>query len=282
MISPNHRFKQNHPLLNPLPYCHHFGVHGLLLISIFLFFPTFVSISTAQEQESISWFVEANQAYENQDFALAANLYESLIQSDHRNGHLYYNLGNTYYRLGSLGKAIGYYLQALHYLPRHEDLIANLKYARQQTTDQKENQKQSWREIFQEWSSPLTLKEWLLFLIICNSIFWGVSVFRLFYRVEMLSWLIFLSGGLTLFFTTGSLVKWWAPLPVGAILPQESALYAAPHQQATVLFQLHEGTEVTIEDEAEQWMQIRFEPTQKGWIEKKNLFLVYPQGRSHF
>jgi len=244
---------------------------------IFLFFSVFFSIVTAQDRESIALFMEANQAYENQNFANSATLYEALIEKGHRNGHLYYNLGNAHYRLGNLGQAIGYYLQARHDLPRHEDLIANLAYARQQTTDQKENQEHSWRETFEEWSGPLSLKEWLLFLIVCNGFFWGIAVLRLFYRREIFSWLLFLSGGLTVFLGVGAFIKWWAPLPLGIILPQESAIYSAPHPQATVLFQLHEGTEVVIEDEAKQWRKVRFESTQKGWIEKKNLFLVAPQ-----
>ncbi|MBF0277694.1 MAG: tetratricopeptide repeat protein [SAR324 cluster bacterium] len=243
---------------------------GVLLMGLF----GMISLSAAQDRSSVSLFVEANQAYEQQDFARSAALYESLLQKGHQNGHLHYNLGNAYYRLGNLGKAIGYYLRALNDLPRHEDLIANLNYVRLQTTDQKEDLEQSWRETFQEWSSPFTLQEWLLMLLICNGLFWAVAALRLFIQREIFSWLLYLSGGLTVFLLLAAFTKWWAPLPVGTILPQESAIYSAPHEQATVLFQLHEGTEVVIEEEAQEWAKVRFEPTKKGWIEKKNLFFV--------
>ena len=231
-----------------------------------------------QEQQSISHWVSANQAYEEQRFFQAASHYEALIAQGHSNGHLYYNLGNTYFRLNNLGKSIGYYLKALQFIPRHEDLIANLNYARQQTIDRRENPKLSWRGVFQEWSSPLTLHEWFLLLLLANGIFWGGALVRLFYRREILSWLIFLSGGLTLFLLAGLLIKWWAPFPIGTILPAESVVYSAPHTQSTILFQLHAGTEVIIEEEMEQWVKIQFEPTQKGWIEQSQLFLVYPLG----
>ncbi len=270
-------FRQNPPLWSALSFLKRAEKNWLLWSGILLFFSVSFSIVTAQERASIALFMEANRAYQTQNFANSAQLYESLLAQGHRNGHLYYNLGNTHYRLGNLGKAIGYYLQALDDLPRHEDLIANLAYARQQTTDQKENQEHSWRETFQEWSGPLSLQEWLLVLMVCNGFFWGIAILRLFYRREVFSWLLFLSGGLTVFLLVGAFIKWWAPLPLGIILPQKSAIYAAPHQQATVLFELHEGAEVVIQDEAKQWLKVRFESTQKGWIEKKNLFLVAPQ-----
>ena len=263
-------------ILSNLPWIRILTTLGIF--GTFFIVSGYLERNQAQEQQSISDWLAANQAYEEQRFLLAASHYETLIAQGHVNGHLYYNLGNTYFHLNDLGKAIGYYLKALHFLPRHEDLIANLNYARLQTIDRRENPKLSWREVLREWSSPLTLQEWTLMLVSANGIFWIGALLRLFYRREVISWLIFLSGGLTLFLLAGLFIKWWAPLPVGTILPETSAVYSAPHSQSTVLFQLHGGTEVIIEEEMEQWVKIEFEPTQKGWIEQSRLFLVHPAG----
>ncbi len=245
-----------------------------IFLSLFLV-PQFFVVN-AQEQTYASLFVAANQAYEEQEFAKAARLYESILQGNYANGHIYYNLGNTHYRIGNLGRALGYYLKAIQYLPRHEDIIANLQYVRQQTKDQRESTERSWREIFNTWSSNFTLQEWILFFIISNVMFWTVALVRLFYRREILFWLMILFGGGTFFLATASFLKWWAPLPTGVILPKETAVYSAPHQQATVLFQLHEGTEVIIEEETEEWIEIQFDPTKKGWVGKQSLFIIHP------
>ncbi|MBF0288504.1 MAG: tetratricopeptide repeat protein [SAR324 cluster bacterium] len=245
-----------------------------ILILLFLISPLLAV--NAQEEARASFFVEGNQAYEEQDFAKAAKLYESVLQEDHANGHVYYNLGNTYYRMGKLGQALGYFLKAMQYLPRHEDIIANLQYVRLQTTDQKEDTDRSWRQIFNTWTVDFTRQEWIIFLVLCNTVFWIVTVVRLFYHREILLWLMILFGSGTVFLMVACFLKWWSPLPIGVILPKETTVYSAPHQQATVLFQLHEGAEVTIEEEAEDWVEIQFEPTKKGWVGKKSLFIIHP------
>lgn len=231
----------------------------------------------AQEPDRGARFLEANAAFERQDFAHAARLYESLLEEGYQNGYLYYNLGNAYFRLNDLGSAIGNYLKAARHLPRDEDLRANLQYARSQTKDQKEaSQPKTLRQVLEAWSDFLTLQEWLGGLVVFNGVFWGVGLLRLFYRREVFAWAMFLAGGLALFFAVGATTRRLAPLPVGTILPQQSAIYSAPHSHSTLLFELHAGTEVIVEEEANQWAKIQFEPTRKGWIPKKELFLVVP------
>ena len=231
----------------------------------------------AQAQEQVVRLVEANRAFEQQDFAHAVRLYESLLQEGYKNGHLYYNLGNAYFRRNDLGQAIGNYLKAAHYLPRNEDLRANLNYARSQTKDQKAAPpQQTFRLVLQKWSNPLTLQEWLGLLLVFNGIFWGVGLLRLFYGQEIFSWVMFLAGGLALFVAVGAASRWLAPVTLGTVLPPQSAIYSAPHKNSTILFELHAGTEVIVEEAAPQWAKIQFEPTRQGWIQKKNLLLIEP------
>jgi len=52
-----------------------------------------------------------------EDLRAAARGYRELLRKGHRNGHLYYNLGNTYLRLGSVGRAIVNFRRALAYIP---------------------------------------------------------------------------------------------------------------------------------------------------------------------
>ncbi len=230
----------------------------------------------AQEERVISAFMEANEAYNNQDYAKAVELYQGVITQGTQSGHLYYNLGNAHYRLGNLGLAIGYYLQALVHLPRNEDVLANLNYLRQQTKDQKESTERSWRNIANDWTQGFTLKEWLWSLVILHGLFWGALLLRLFFPREAVTWLVALSGAFTVFLVIATILRWWAPHPVGVILPQTAAIRSAPHAQTTVLFELHEGTEVTIATEEQEWIEIQFDSEKKGWVERQLLFIVLP------
>ena len=75
-------------------------------------------------------FQEANAAYRGGDYVRAAQLYESLVNRNWRNGHVFYNLGNAYFRQKLLGRAILNYEKARRLDPRDPDLAANLAYTR--------------------------------------------------------------------------------------------------------------------------------------------------------
>ena len=89
----------------------------------------------AQTDATASTVLKANEFYKEKNYAQAERLYQGLIDKGFQNGHLYYNLGNTHIRLGNTGKAILNYLRAQKFLPRDQDLQANLKYALQDTVD---------------------------------------------------------------------------------------------------------------------------------------------------
>lgn len=63
-------------------------------------------------------------------FHAALSGFESLVKSGRRNGHLYYNIGNTHMRLGEIGPSIANYLRAERLLPGDPDIRRNLAFAR--------------------------------------------------------------------------------------------------------------------------------------------------------
>ena len=104
--------------------------------SLFLFFvlTIFTSLPT-DASEYLKEIVRANDLYSEKRYAQSAQAYESLINKDVRNGYLYYNLANTYIRMGKTGPAVLNYIHARKWIPRDENLEANLKFAIQQTWD---------------------------------------------------------------------------------------------------------------------------------------------------
>lgn len=227
-------------------------------------------------QDAISDFVAANQAYNEQQYDQAIQMYQSLIDRGLHNGHLYYNLGNAYFRSGELGEAIGNYLHALKYLPRHEDIHANLNYLRQQTIDKKEETDNGWQSVLLDWTAQLTLTGWIYGLIAFNVLFWGFALLRLFYNREIVTWMIFFSGGIVSIFFIATIIKWALPQPIGVILPTEVNVVSSPHEQATVLFKLHEGTESIVTNQVDNWVEIQFDASKKGWLPSDSLIIIDP------
>lgn len=75
-------------------------------------------------------FRQAESLYQEERFAEAIEIYESLRGSGVEDGVLYYNLGNAYFKSGRLGFAILSYERARKLLPGDEDVRANLAFAR--------------------------------------------------------------------------------------------------------------------------------------------------------
>ena len=74
-------------------------------------------------------FRQAEEHYQQERYAEAIEIYESIRASGVEDGVLYYNLGNAYFKSGRLGFAILSYERARKLLPGDEDVRANLGFA---------------------------------------------------------------------------------------------------------------------------------------------------------
>jgi tetratricopeptide (TPR) repeat protein len=74
-------------------------------------------------------FRQAETLYQQERYAEAIAIYESIRASGVEDGVLYYNLGNAYFKAGRLGFAVLSYERARRLLPGDEDVRANLAFA---------------------------------------------------------------------------------------------------------------------------------------------------------
>ncbi len=74
-------------------------------------------------------FREAETLYQQERYAEAIEIYESIRASGVEDGVLYYNLGNASFKAGRLGFAVLSYERARKLLPGDEDVRANLAFA---------------------------------------------------------------------------------------------------------------------------------------------------------
>jgi tetratricopeptide (TPR) repeat protein len=216
---------------------------------------------------------QANQLYNQNQFGEAAEAYEQAITHGMKNGHLYYNLGNSYFRMGNLSRAILNYARAQNLLPRHEDVEANLEYAVLQTVDQLDGRKPHALESVLFWVRDINLSEHRMALFLINLAFW----------IAMAVWLrhqtpatqsarnILLAFLLLALVSTGFRWHQETRQSIGVILPQQIDVHSGWNTTTVALFQLHQGTLVSISQEKENWYEIELPGEKKGWTLKSNI-----------
>jgi tetratricopeptide (TPR) repeat protein len=223
--------------------------------------------------QALTEITHANQLHNKNQFRESAEVYERVIESGAVNGHLYYNLANTYYRIGNLPKSILNYTKAQRLLPRNEDVEANLEHTIRQTVDQLDGRKPYTLGAILFWIHDFNLNEHRLALLWINLAFW----------ITMIVWLrhpspvtrsarnLLLAFLVLAIVSTGS--RWYQEThhTTGVILPQKIDIHSGWNPTTKVLFQLHQGTVITISQEKDNWYEIELPDTQKGWTLKSNI-----------
>jgi len=217
-------------------------------------------------------FLKANEAYVNSDYMSAVSYYENIISSGIINGDIFYNLGNSYLKTGETGKAILNYRKAELFIPRDEDLQANLKYAYGLVIDNIECKELiSFLGDFCFWYSKLNVYELLNFFLALNFLFWSLVAIRFFFKVEILKIIFYLNIFLLLVIGPSVGLKIYRHYFVkkGVVTSKEVLVRSGSTINGTVLFKLHDGTEFEWVEENGGWVKIRLCDNKKGWVQKK-------------
>lgn len=219
-----------------------------------------------------SLFMEAHSYYTEGTYDQAADRYEKLIQSGIQNGAMYYNLGNSYFKMGMLGKAIVSYRLAELFLPRDEDLKANLSYARQLTKDRIEaKQFLPFIKRFCFWYSSLSLRELLLVFLTAHFLLWCLATAKLFWKNEYATLALIINLSVVVVLGLSLLLKVYSYYSVtdGVVLAKEITVRSGNGFNNTALFQLHDGAELRITKREEDWLQIELTDGKRGWVESR-------------
>jgi len=223
-------------------------------------------------------FYEANKAYRDGLYEQAVDGYRRLIDDGYTSGHIYYNLGNSHFRMGALGHAILAYERARQLIPRDDDLLFNLSYARSQTIDALDEDGSSTANGFLGIGS-LNMREVFYIFSAVNMSFFCVLALRLFVKSE---WSYYLTILLAILITIGAgafLLKWydWRTDDRAVVLADEVAVRAGPDPTDTVLFNIHEGTVVHYERSEDDWVLLNLSKEQRGWAPAKVIEPIIPR-----
>lgn len=246
----------------------------VFLLGFVLFYPQ-ASHAEVSAQES---FFTGNNLLMQGKYEEAASHYQDLLNQGIDNAAVHYNLGIASYRQGSVGKAIFHFYSAHLLKPRDADIAFNLNFARKFAKDKIEPSKKGFVSTVVE-KYPFSKRESLYLvgaLAVLCTIFGAILLFR---PREGVRWaqrclLVLLSIAFV-----GGLIQWQGSPEFGVIVSPQAEVYSGQGAGSVLLFSLHEGTEFTVHDRANEWLRIRLADGKQGWIKEQQV-LVTASGES--
>lgn len=224
---------------------------------------------------------KAEKAYDNKNYKEAIACYQKLINEGNRSYELYFNLGNSYYRNKELGYAIYYYELARKLNPNDQDVQINLGIAAAKTIDKidaKENffinamksnvvnvvSTDSWAWL----SIILALVTCILFFVFVHS---QIMILK---RVSFLFSIVSAIALVVVYLFGNSALNSKKENKFAIVLLKEVKITNEPNAGATMKFGLHEGTKVRIVEANSDWVLIKLDNGNEGWVKQSEVGII--------
>lgn len=239
-------------------------------IALYILFILTGSVVMASPVDSLQ---KANEHYSTNEFEKAVSMYEQIIEEGYRSASLFYNLGNAHYKNGNITKAIINYERAKLLAPNDHDIQYNLDLANQYIVDK-----------IEPLPAPFFTKWWQSIVNISDSRGWAKTsiaafvvmlVFGLFFFISgisgvkkatfLLAIVMFIFSVMSLVFATQQHKKTTNRTQVIIVIPTVT-VKASPNESGTDLFVIHEGLKVNIVSELNNWIEIRLDDGNSGWV----------------
>jgi len=217
-------------------------------------------------------FESANKLYEEGKFAEAAAAYQKLAQSGQVSAALCFNLGNAWFKSGQIGRAIAAYREAQRITPRDPDLRANLQFARNQTPSPTLSPSR-----WQRWLGRLTLNEWSLlatgavwlWLLLLAFLQWRPAL-----KPLLRGYVVTLAVLVALLFVCVAAALREARFTRTAIvIAGEATVRYGPLAESPAAFTVHDGAELRVLDQKDEWLQVNAGPGRVGWLRRDQTLL---------
>ena len=231
------------------------------------------------QAESIEQVLKkANDAYAQEDYNKAVDLYERVVKQQNGSADLYYNLGNAYYKAGFNAQALLWYERALRLNPSDEDIRHNIAFVNQKITDKIDPLPQT--TLLRIWNScahTLSERQWAILSILFSTLVMLCVAGYLFSRPAglrissfVLFWIALVALLLSIVFANK--VRLDVQQKDEAIVTNMVAeVKSAPADNGRTIFVIHEGLKVQIVKELKGYVEIRIPSGEKGWISKSEI-----------
>jgi len=227
----------------------------------------------ARADLSATAFDAANKLYEEGKFTEAASAYEKMTHSGQASAALYFNLGNAWFKSGQIGRAVGAYRQAQQLSPRDPDLRANLQFARNQTPSPTLPPSR-----WQRWLGRLALNEWTvltvgvlwLWLLLLALLQWRPAL-----KPTARSYVFSLAVIAALLCAcTAAALRNSRFIRTAIVVTREATVRYGPLAESPAAFTVHDGAELRVLDQKEEWLQVNAGPRRTGWLRRDQTILL--------
>lgn len=224
---------------------------------------------------------DAEKAYDSKNFKISIQHYQKLINEGYKSYQLYFNLGNSYYRNNELGKAIYYYELASKSNPADDDIKINLAIAASKTID-KVNSKENFfitaikTNILLSFStftwsiftiSFISLASILFFIFINSN---NILIKRISFIGTCFCFILFTLS----YFLGYTSLKSKSENKFAIITSKEIKILNEPTISGISKFNLHEGTKIRIVENKGEWILIKLDNGNEGWIKTTDVGII--------
>jgi tetratricopeptide (TPR) repeat protein len=243
----------------------HSGWHRVIVVLLVSFFAGKILAADAAAD-----FSAANELYAKGKFAEAAAGYEKILQTGGQSTALLFNYGNAEFKAGHPGKAIAAYRRAELLAPRDAELRANLAFVRSQV------QGAALREgKWQNWLGSLTLNEGA---VVAAIFFWALFGLLAARQIQpalapKLRGVTRLAVALTVFSAAALTLQAANHFnsPVAVVTAAEATARSGPFGDAQTAFSVHDGAELRVLDQHDQWVQVADGAGKLGWVNRNQV-----------
>jgi tetratricopeptide (TPR) repeat protein len=243
------------------------GLHARRVVGLIsLLWLLVLCVCQAQAEVSHDAFDAANKLYEQGKFLDAASAYEKLLQSGRTSAALFFNLGNAYFKGGQIGRAIAEYRRAEQIAPRDSDLRANLQFARKQIQGPTlaSSRRQDWlgKLNLNEWSWLASGAVWLWLLLLT------VREWRPALKPVMRGYTLAAGIGAALLCVGLASLLQLHSQRVAIVVDADAIAHQAPVDESPTAFTVHDGAELDILDQKDDWLQVSVDARKIGWLHR--------------
>lgn len=224
---------------------------------------------------------KAEKAYDTKKYKDAIAAYEELIKTGYNAYQLRFNLGNAYYRDNQLGKAIYNYELARKINPNDEDVRINLGIAASKTSDKIDSKENFFvSAVKTNVLSSFSTAGWAWFTVACST-FFCVMLFAFFIsrsillkRITFFLSFILIIGFIITYFLGYSAVKSKYDNTFAIVLSKEVKIKNEPTSTASSKFSLHEGTKIRVVENNGDWVLIKLDNGNEGWVKLSEVGII--------
>ena len=223
-----------------------------------------------------SEFNAANKLYAEGKFAGAAATYGKILQSGAVSPALYFNYGNAEFKSGDLGRAIAAFRQAVQLTPRDAEVRANLEFARNQV--QGPSLRESRWSRSAGWLGLLTLNEWTGLAVAAFWLMFALLVAAQIRPAFKTTLRGFTRGAVAVAVLSCACLGMNAAIhfskQTAVVVVPDATARSGPFEEAQRSFTVHNGAELAVLDQRDNWLQVTDGSGRIGWLQRRQVEIL--------